>query len=446
MSSALPTGKFRQTSETFDTERKAKAHRRKVENQQEDARGVDPSSAKAKANRVLGEYAREYVDSLAGQVDPSTIEGYEKLYRRHIADVFGSKPVASITTADVARFRAALLAPHPQRSFVTRGMARRKPPTPGTGLVSRSPKTVKHIVGTLKRILDVAVDDQAIPSNPVVAGRRHSTKRRAATGGKAPFKHRPLTGNEVAAISDWITTQRGNPVYALAVVFAAYTGVRVAELQGLQVGDVTLADIPGTVGSVRIERTKKKARAAVQTDECDAPAPLRWQEGTPKSDASTDRVVPLAPWLADDLRRYLSTVHPFAGKKRIAHAPLFPGKRTRAGKSAVQVEDFAWAKPIVADNLYHNYFQPACKALGLGSVRLYDLRHTFATLALSAGEHYMQVSKWLGHSSFVLTLTTYADYIREDDTAAPKFARPIAKAAKKVVALSAVSRIPRTAE
>ena len=39
---------------------------------------------------------------------------------------------------------------------------------------------------------------------------------------------------------------------------------------------------------------------------------------------------------------------------------------------------------------------------------------------LSAGEHYMQVSKWLGHSSYVLTLTTYADYIREEDTAAPK--------------------------
>jgi integrase len=27
----------------------------------------------------------------------------------------------------------------------------------------------------------------------------------------------------------------------------------------------------------------------------------------------------------------------------------------------------------------------------------------------------MQVSKWLGHSNFVLTLTTYADYISEDD-------------------------------
>lgn len=428
-----PTGKFKQTSETFPTERKAKAHMRKVENQLEDARGVDPSSQKAKANRPLGEYAKQYLDGLAGTVDPSTVEDYGKIYRRHIAAVFGSKPVAAITTADVARFRAGLLAPHPQRRFVTRGKARRKSePTPGTCLVTRSPKTVKHIVGTLKRILDVAVDDQAIPSNPVVAGRRHSTKRQASGNGRKPFKHRPLASGEVAALHDYIANERGNPVYALAVVFAAYTGVRVAELQGLQVQDITLSDIPGTVGSVRITRTKKKARPEGTADD----APLVWIEGTPKSDASTDRTVPLAPWLADDMRHYLSHVHPFAGKKRIAHAPLFPGKRTRAGKSAVQVEDFDWAKPIVVDNVYHNYFQPACKALGLGSVRFYDLRHTFATLALSAGEHYMQVSKWLGHSSFVLTLTTYADYIREDDTAAPKFDRPVAAIVKDVVPLA----------
>lgn len=69
------------------------------------------------------------------------------------------------------------------------------------------------------------------------------------------------------------------------------------------------------------------------------------------------------------MRDYLTRVHPFAGKRRIGHAPLFPGKRTRAGKTAVSVEDFDWAKPIVVDNVYHNYFQPACKALGLGRVR-----------------------------------------------------------------------------
>jgi integrase len=129
---------------------------------------------------------------------------------------------------------------------------------------------------------------------------------------------------------------------------------------------------------------------------------------------------------------------PFAGRaKYIPHAPLFPGKRTRAGNQAVATEDFDWAKPIVVDNLYHNYFQPATRALGLGAVRFHDLRHTFATLALSAGEHYMQVSKWLGHSSYVLTLSTYADYIREDATAAPRFARPVAGTANSVVPIRA---------
>lgn len=48
----------------------------------------------------------------------------------------------------------------------------------------------------------------------------------------------------------------------------------------------------------------------------------------------------------------------------------------------------------------------------------------------------MAGSKWLGHSSFVLTLTTYADYIREDETAAPNFARPaVVKSEGSVVSL-----------
>ena len=35
----------------------------------------------------------------------------------------------------------------------------------------------------------------------------------------------------------------------------------------------------------------------------------------------------------------------------------------------------------------------------------------------------MQVSKWLGHSTFVLTLSTYADYINEDEMVVPKVGR-----------------------
>jgi hypothetical protein len=89
-----PMGKLKQTSETFPTERKAKAHQRKVENELESAAGVSPSSQKAKANLSLGHYAKQYLDGLVGTVDDSTIEGYEKIYRTHIGPVFGSRPVA----------------------------------------------------------------------------------------------------------------------------------------------------------------------------------------------------------------------------------------------------------------------------------------------------------------------------------------------------------------
>jgi hypothetical protein len=52
-------------------------------------------------------------------------------------------------------------------------------------------------------------------------------------------------------------------------------------------------------------------------------------------------------------------------------------------------------------------------------VRLHDLRHTAAVLWLTAGVHFIQVAKWLGHSSYVLTLTTYADYIPDVETENP---------------------------
>lgn len=33
--------------------------------------------------------------------------------------------------------------------------------------------------------------------------------------------------------------------------------------------------------------------------------------------------------------------------------------------------------------------------------------------------HFMRVAKWLGHNSYVLTLTTHADYIPEQETENP---------------------------
>lgn len=45
---------------------------------------------------------------------------------------------------------------------------------------------------------------------------------------------------------------------------------------------------------------------------------------------------------------------------------------------------------------------------GLPKIRLHDLRHTHATLALEAGVHPKVVQEWLGHASIAITLDTYS--------------------------------------
>ena len=74
-------------------------------------------------------------------------------------------------------------------------------------------------------------------------------------------------------------------------------------------------------------------------------------------------------------------------------------------------------------------------------VRLHDLRHTFAALQLSAGVYFMQVSQWLGHSTYTLTLDVYGDWISEQDGGAandlpePTAPAPPAEAAGNVMKL-----------
>ncbi len=92
---------------------------------------------------------------------------------------------------------------------------------------------------------------------------------------------------------------------------------------------------------------------------------------------------------------HADTVHPFsatnvAGNRYIA-------ERTAIPRSTESLH-LRLRRPRPRGNLYEHYWPPACKALGFGAVRSHDLRHTFATTNLSAGECYIRASKRLGHS------------------------------------------------
>ena len=66
-----------------------------------------------------------------------------------------------------------------------------------------------------------------------------------------------------------------------------------------------------------------------------------------------------------------------------------------------------WGQPISADYLA-KYFRSILDRAGLPRIRLYDLRHSAATIALAEGVSPKVVSEQLGHASTAFTLDTYA--------------------------------------
>lgn len=60
--------------------------------------------------------------------------------------------------------------------------------------------------------------------------------------------------------------------------------------------------------------------------------------------------------------------------------------------------------PSALSRLFASYVRGA----GLLSIRLHDLRHTYATVALGAGVHPKIVSERLGHATTAVTLDLYS--------------------------------------
>jgi integrase len=64
--------------------------------------------------------------------------------------------------------------------------------------------------------------------------------------------------------------------------------------------------------------------------------------------------------------------------------------------------------PFNPSNLLNCSFKPLLKRAGVPQIRFHDLRHTFATLMFSNGEHPKIVQEILGHAQITLTLDTYS--------------------------------------
>ncbi|MGX9294108.1 MULTISPECIES: tyrosine-type recombinase/integrase [Tsukamurella] len=420
---AKPNGRKKTANrqETFPTRELAEARRDELNA----ARHTNGTSAladqKVAGDLPFGHYAQAWIESQAlkvaqGRLKQRTLDDYEKVLRRYALDHFGGRAVASITPRDCELFLAGLVGQQSRQN----------------GGEPIKPATVKHAWGTFRRVMRYALQQGALTANPCD---RVDFATNRATGDHDKFEHHPLTAAQVAKLSAAVGGELDGkpsaelpayPVYALMVDFLAYSGLRSAENAGLEVGDLLFTTRPGSDSTptvqcaVRVQRTKERKGGA-------------WTTSTPKSRKSR-RSVPLPGWLAERMHAYLRNVHPRADEPT---APLWPSRKNGGGHRAAG-ERYAvpldWSQPLAMGTFYDTILKPALLAVGLPAsqpakpatktrpaepahqgVRLHDLRHTFATMQLMAGVHFMQVSKWLGHGTFTLTLDTYGDWIPEED-------------------------------
>jgi integrase len=67
--------------------------------------------------------------------------------------------------------------------------------------------------------------------------------------------------------------------------------------------------------------------------------------------------------------------------------------------------------PIDGRQLIRKWFRPLLTRAGLPPIRIHDLRHSYASIALARGVHPKVVQEALGHSTIAVTLDLYSHVV-----------------------------------
>lgn len=284
------------------------------------------------------------------RVSPSTYADYVWLLKTYVRPVLGKKRLAQVKPVDIQALYTAML---------EKGL---------------SARTVRYTHSVLRSALGQAVRWQIIAQNPTqyVDLPRNDHKEMKCL--------QPLQARRFLEVA------QGSPYYALFVI-AITTGMRPGEYLALRWEDVNLET--GTISVRRSLVTRRTKRAQGGSEPW-------WQFKEPKTPKSR-RTIKLPPGAVQVLK---------------AHRAAQAAQRLAAGPEWQDL-DLVFAgehgQPLDRHNLVRRHFKPLLTMAGLpDSIRLYDLRHTCATLLLAAGENPKVTSERLGHASVNMTLGTYS--------------------------------------
>lgn len=172
----------------------------------------------------------------------------------------------------------------------------------------------------------------------------------------------PLSMEEVNLFLEKVSRRHRN-----FFIVAFFTGMRFGEMAALKWKNVDYK-----LGVIKVRETR-----------------VRGEEGRPKTKRSVrdvDMLPPVVEALRDQRKRTMGkSDYVFLNQY---HRPLLPGP----------TNDHVW--------------KPALKKAGLDARRLYETRHTFATLMLDAGELPGWVQKMMGHETLQMIHDRYYSYIK----------------------------------
>lgn len=230
------------------------------------------------------------------------------------------------------------------------------------------PATIENALGILRMVLELAVEDRRLPRNPcqgVKPPRREHSARAY------------LTHTQVEQLA-----QQVGPRYRLVILFLSYTGLRYGEMAALRVENFDML----------------RRRVHIRQSVTEVKGKLEWS--SPKNHER--RSVPFPKFLTDELAATM------AGKSRddlVFTAPEGGVLRLATFRTRTFNKSIEALRPTD---------ETGTVTTGFPRATIHDLRHTAASLAISAGANVKAVQTMLGHQSAALTLDTYADLFPDD--------------------------------
>lgn len=310
-------------------------------------------------NQAIADYVRAYIAGLeeAKAIEPSTVRSY-LVSLKYISEGLEGETVGSIDAGRVAAWESALT----RKGF--------------------SSSTVIKAHNLLKSALKQAVQrDRAIPHNPVEQVRppKRSKVHQGVNALDPESRTRLLAALDASALSPMAT----------AAKIALFMGLRVAEVCGLQWRDIDFA-----AGTMTVERAIGNGKGGEYVKR-------------PKTDRTRKLVIPAE--LLDSLKAWEQT-----------QEAEFRAQGHTVERGTYVIGDIVgWAHP----QLISREWRTLAKLLGLKGSEgrrptFHDLRHTWATMALSAGMDAVTAALYLGHAKPSMTLDVYAAPAKEAITRA----------------------------